>query len=138
MAGMARRQWLVAAAISVAIVVALAAPVLVVHFVTPSPPGNRLFVRSVWLRHDGPFDPVRGQMSLDLIRKHVHGGMTPAQVRRLLGPPDEFGGRQADLPGSPTSYTIGAAPGFPGGEIDLVFRRGRLVRAYRFVCCGGL
>jgi hypothetical protein len=123
-----RRDWVIASAIAVSgVLLLLGIVAFALWLATPSQPGNRSFDRALWLRHDEPFDPVRGQMSLDLIRRYLKPGISRKQVRRLLGPPDPLG--------SPRSYTIGAARGFPGGEIDLVFRHRRLVRATRFVCC---
>lgn len=33
-------------------------------------------------------DNVRSRMLIDLLRNHLHAGMTQQQVRKLLGPPD--------------------------------------------------
>jgi hypothetical protein len=124
----ARRDLVIASALAVAGVLLLVGIiVLVLWLMTPAQPGNRPFDRATWLQHNGPLDPVRGQMSLDLLRHYLKPGMSRREVRRLLGAPDFFG--------NSTTYTIGAAPGFPGGEIDLVFRDRRLVRASRFACC---
>jgi hypothetical protein len=126
--GYTRGQWIVAVSGAVGLLIVLLALVVVaLRATSPTQPGNRPFDRVSWLRHRGPLNPVRGQMSLDLIRNHLRAGMTRAQVRALLGAPDVLGDSD--------TYTIGAAPGFLGGEIDLRFRRGRLIDASRSECC---
>jgi hypothetical protein len=123
-----RRERILAWSIALAVLIALLGiAVFALRLASPSEPGNRPFRHAMWLHHDGPLDPVRGQMSLDLLRRYLRPGMTRHQIRSLLGAPDYFGTRN--------SYTIGAAPGFPGGEFDLTFRNGRLVKASRFACC---
>lgn len=131
-----RAAMIVAAAILTAIGVSAIAVVgggLLDSFFTPSGTArDRPFARPVWLDHRGPLgEDVRGEMSLDLMRRVIKVGRSSRrQIRLLLGPPD------VATP-SELTYYIGRAPRFVGGELDFFFGPNQLLVRSRRLSFGG-